>query len=141
MSVETDVHIVGLFPLDTWKRLLKDAGFTDADIGALSGRELGIAVAQAMFALADRIEFPTTLQQVEGFSREHIDRALTAAKNPQLKMKLQNMPVPLTPEMIDEYMGPVLEAASSGDLSLIKNAVNIAEKLVQDNLREIQREN
>jgi len=46
---------------------------------------------------------------------------LAAAKNPQLKMKLQNMPVPLTAEMIDEYMGPILEAARDGDLSLIKN--------------------
>jgi alcohol dehydrogenase len=36
-------------------------------------------------------------------------------------MKLQNMPVPLTAEMIDDYMGPILEAARDGDLSLIKN--------------------
>lgn len=28
--------------------------------------------------------------------------ALTAAKNPQLKMKLENMPVPLTAQMVDE---------------------------------------
>ena len=46
---------------------------------------------------------------------------MAAAKNPQLKMKLQNMPVPLTAEMVDKYMGPVLEAARDGDLSLIKN--------------------
>jgi alcohol dehydrogenase len=51
----------------------------------------------------------------------HIERALTAAKNPQLKMKLQNMPVPLTAEMIDEYMGPILAAARDGDLSLIRS--------------------
>jgi alcohol dehydrogenase len=31
------------------------------------------------------------------------------------------MPVPLTADMVDEYMGPVLEAARDGDLSLIKN--------------------
>jgi len=31
------------------------------------------------------------------------------------------MPVPLTDEMVDEYMGPVLQAAAGGDLSLIKN--------------------
>jgi alcohol dehydrogenase len=36
-------------------------------------------------------------------------------------MKLQNMPVPLTADMVDAYMGPVLEAARDGDLSLIKN--------------------
>jgi hypothetical protein len=36
-------------------------------------------------------------------------------------MKLENMPVPLTAEMVDEYMRPVLEAARDGDLSRIKN--------------------
>jgi alcohol dehydrogenase len=46
---------------------------------------------------------------------------LAAAKNPQLKMKLQNMPVPLTAEMIDDYMAPILEAAREGNLSLIRN--------------------
>ena len=68
-----------------------------------------------------RSTFPTTLGEVQGFTRAHIDRALTAAKNPQLKMKLENMPVPLTAEMIDDYMGPILRAATKGDLSLIKN--------------------
>jgi alcohol dehydrogenase len=32
------------------------------------------------------------------------------------------MPVPLTAERVDEYMGPILEAAKDGDLSRIKNA-------------------
>jgi len=74
-----------------------------------------------MFALAEKIGFPTRLSEVSGFSQDHITRALIAAKNPQLKMKLQNMPVPLTAEMIDEYMGPILEAARDGDLSRIMN--------------------
>jgi alcohol dehydrogenase class IV len=87
----------------------------------LAGRDLGVAVAQALFELARRIGFPTCLGEVDGFSEEHIERALTAAKNPQLKTKLQNMPVPLTAEMVDEYMEPVLRAAVTGDLSLIKN--------------------
>jgi len=37
-------------------------------------------------------------------------------------MKLQNMPVPFTEEMIDEYMRPILEAARDGNLTIIKNA-------------------
>jgi alcohol dehydrogenase len=74
-----------------------------------------------MFELARKIGFPIRLGDVDGFSAEHITRALTAAKNPQLKMKLQNMPVPLTAEMVDEYMGPVLEAARDGNLETIKN--------------------
>jgi len=102
-------------------KVYKDTGLTSADIDNLSGRELGVAVAEAMFNLAKKIGFPTTLDEVPGFTHEHIDRALTAAKNPQLKMKLQNMPVPLTAEMIDDYMAPVLEAARTGDLSIIKN--------------------
>jgi alcohol dehydrogenase len=80
-----------------------------------------VAVAEAMFELARRIGFPTRLSEVEGFEEEHIERALAAAKNPQLRMKLENMPVPLTAEMVDEYMGPVLEAARNGDLTVIRN--------------------
>lgn len=101
--------------------IYQDAGLTKADIKNLKGRELGTAVAEGMFELARRIGFPTRLSEVRGFSQAHINRALTAAKNPQLKMKLQNMPVPLNAEMVDEYMGPVLIAAREGDLSLIKN--------------------
>jgi alcohol dehydrogenase len=36
-------------------------------------------------------------------------------------MKLQNMPVPLTAEMVDDYMAPILDAASKGNLALIRN--------------------
>ncbi len=112
-AVEQALRLVG--------DIFKEAGLTDADVDALSGRDLGMAVARAMMELSERIGFPTTLSEVKGFSQEHIDRALTAAKDPQLKMKLENMPVPLTAEMVDEYMGPVLEAARTGNLSLIKN--------------------
>jgi alcohol dehydrogenase len=108
-------------PLKLMGRVYREAGLTTADVEGLSGRELGVAVAEAMFELARQIGFPTRLSEVEGFSQDHIERALTAAKNPQLKMKLENMPVPLTAEMVDEYMGPVLEAARDGDLTLIKN--------------------
>jgi alcohol dehydrogenase len=108
-------------PLRLVGSIYRDAGLTAADIERLSGRDLGVAVAEAMFELARRIGFPTRLSEVEGFKDEHIERALAAAKNPQLKMKLENMPVPLTAETVDEYMGPVLEAARDGDLALIKN--------------------
>jgi len=43
--------------------------------------------------------------------------------NPQLKMKLENMPVPMTADMIDAYMGPILEAGKTGDLCLIRMAL------------------
>ncbi|MCJ7673517.1 MAG: iron-containing alcohol dehydrogenase, partial [Sedimentisphaerales bacterium] len=112
-AIEEPLRLVG--------RIYRQAGLTKADIEKLQGRELGIAVAEAMFELARRIGFPTKLSEVRGFRQEHIERALIAAKDPQLKMKLQNMPVPLTAEMVDEYMRPVLEAAQDGDLSAIKN--------------------
>lgn len=108
-------------PLRLVGSIYRDAGLTVADVERLGGRDLGVAVAEAMFELARRIGFPTRLSEVEGFKDEHIERALAAAKNPQLKMKLENMPVPLTAEMVDEYMGPVLEAARDGDLTGIKN--------------------
>ena len=98
-----------------------EAGLTEADFDSLSGRALGEAVAEAMFELSRRIGFPTTLAELPAFTDAHIERALAAAKDPQLKMKLENMPVPLTADMIDEYMGPVLQAAKTGDLSLIKS--------------------
>jgi len=108
-------------PLRAVGRIYRQAGLTDADVDVLSGRELGLAVAEAMIELSRRVGFPTTLGQVSGFTNDHIARALAAAKDPQLRMKLQNMPVPLTADMVDEYMGSVLLAARDGDLSLVKN--------------------
>jgi alcohol dehydrogenase len=108
-------------PLRLVGKIFRQAGLTKADTETLSGRELGLAVAEAMFELYQRIGCPTRLGQVEGFGRQHIERALAAAKNPQLKMKLQNMPIPLTAEMIDDYMAPILEAAREGNLALIRN--------------------
>ncbi len=101
--------------------IFKQAGYSRADIESLSGRALGVAVAEAMINFEKSIGFPTTLDEVKGFGDAHVGRALTAAKNPQLKMKLENMPVSLTADMVDEYMGPVLQAAKTGDLSIIKN--------------------
>lgn len=93
----------------------------ESKVAELEGRGLAEGVAEGMLKLAKRIGFPTTLNEVTGFVESHIERALAAAKNPQLEMKLKNMPVPLTAEMVDEYMEPVLKAAMSGDFSLIKS--------------------
>ncbi len=111
-AVQRPLHVVG--------KIYEQAGLTQAAIDQLSGRELGTAVAQAMFELARRIGFPVRLSEVHGFGQTHIDRALSAAKDPQLKSKLENMPVPLTADMVDEYMAPVLLAARDGELSRIK---------------------
>jgi len=112
-AVEKPLRMVG--------KIYKRAGFTDADLDALSGRELGIAVAEAMLNLSRKIGFPVKLSEVKGFTQQHIEKALEAAKNPQLKMKLQNMPIPLEPTQIEEYMRPILEGARDGDLTKINN--------------------
>jgi len=96
-------------------------GYIREELSALSGRELGLAVARGMVAFGKAIGAPTMLKDLKGFDEEkHIKRALEAAKNPQLEMKLKNMPVPLTAALVDEYMEPILRAAAAGDFSLIK---------------------
>lgn len=108
-------------PLRLIVEVCRRARLTDVDPGALHGRDLGLAVAEAMLTFSRRVGVPTRLAEVEGFTQAHIDRALAAAKDEQLKMKLQNMPVPMTAEMVDDYMGPVLQAARDGDLDVIRN--------------------
>jgi alcohol dehydrogenase len=95
-------------------------GYADSDITSKNGRELAEAVASAMIAYGKSINAPTTLGELSGFGEKHIERALKAAKDPQLKMKLQNMPVPMTTDDVDVYMEPILRAAATGDFSLIK---------------------
>ena len=111
-AIEDKVRTVG----DVYRR----AGYVDADLNSLSGRELGKAVAEGMIAFCKTIGMPTTLSELPGFTDAHIDRALAAAKDPQLRMKLQSMPVPLDPCLVDDFMGPVLEAARTGDLDRIR---------------------
>jgi alcohol dehydrogenase len=96
------------------------AGFITEDLTNLEGRELAEAVAKGMLALSRSIEFPTTLKEV-GSTVEHLKKMLEAAKDPQLKMKLQNMPVPMDVAAgdIDTFMKPTLEAAYTGDITLI----------------------
>jgi alcohol dehydrogenase class IV len=111
-AIEEQLRVIG--------EIYKKYGFIDQDIDALSGRELGVAVAGGMVNLSRRLNFPTRLSEVPGISEDHIDKCLTAAKNPQLDMKLRNMPVPLNAGLVDEYMRPVLEAAWTGEFEKIK---------------------
>jgi len=101
--------------------LYHELGYLQEDPSSLHGRQLGESVANAMFAFADQVGVPKTLGEVGGFSQEYIQRSLSAAKIPELGMKLRNMPVALDACMVDEYMAPVLQAAVTGDLSMIKN--------------------
>jgi len=87
------------------------------DLEELGDRELGEVVAEGMLRFNRSLGFPTTLKEA-GATSTHLKRMLEAAKDPQLKMKLLNMPVPLDPEKrdIDKYMKRVLKAAFTGDL-------------------------
>ena len=96
-------------------------GYISADLAGLKGRDLALAVAEGMISFAKSINAPVTLRDIKGFTEEHIKRALAAAKDPQLDMKLKNMPVPLTAAKVDEYMGPIIRSAVSGDFSQIKS--------------------
>lgn len=102
-------------------RIYRKAGYIDEDIDSLSGRELGLAVAKAMVRFSRFLDFPTCLKEVHGVTEKHIERALEAAKDPQLDMKLRNMPVPLNAGLVEDYMRPILEAAWSGEFDKIKN--------------------
>ena len=112
-KIESQLRIFGT--------IFKKYGYIKEDLLKLSGRELGLAVANGMVAFGKSIGAPTKLTDLKGFDEEkHIKRALAMAKDSQLEMKLRNMPVPLTASLVDEYMEPVLRAAASGDFSLIK---------------------
>lgn len=99
--------------------VFKKYGYLNEDVYLLKGRALSTAVAKAMISYAKSISAPTSLEELDGFGEQYIQKALNAAKDPQLKMKLQNMPVPMTVEDIDIFMEPVLRAATTGNLEIV----------------------
>ncbi len=99
--------------------LFAQRGLMTAQEAAGEGNALARSVAQAMLNFSRSIGAPTTLRELKGFGDDHVRRILQAAKDPQLKMKLQNMPVPMTAEDVDLYMAPLIQAAVTGDMSLI----------------------
>lgn len=104
-------HLSGLFI---------DHGLMSKASLRLSGQNLGLAVAEALITLSKSVDFPTNLEEIKGMTQAHIEKALQAAKGPQLETKLKNMPIPMTADTVDEYMKPVLQAALTGDFALIK---------------------
>lgn len=105
-------------------RIFHRYDLADAASAGLEGESLGIALARGLIALSQRVGFPTTLSEAEGLTSGHLEKALQAAKDPQLASKLKNMPVPMSPDMVDVYMRPVLQAALTGDLEGIKPLKN-----------------
>lgn len=112
-AIEDKLRVIG--------RIYKKYGYVDEDVESLSGRELGLAVAKGMVGFSKFLEFPTCLCDVPGVSRDHVERCLNAAKDPQLDMKLRNMPVSLNADLVEAYMRPIMEAAWDGEFEKIKN--------------------
>ena len=110
-AIQEQLKVVG--------RILKKYGFMESDASELSGRERASAVAGGFIRFGRSIGAPTRLSDLAGFTEEHVDRILAAAKNPQLSMKLKNMPVPMTADDVDTYMAPVIRAAVDGNLETI----------------------
>ena len=102
-------------------KILEKHGLITKDVSALEGRERAIAVAEGLIAFGKSIHAPTKLKDLKGFSEKHVERILSAAKEPQLEMKLKNMPISMTADDVDPYMEPIIRAAAEGDLSLIVN--------------------
>lgn len=112
-AIQPQLEVVG--------KILKRYGFITENISELEGRSRAEAVAKGMIAFSKSIHAPVKLSDLEGFSETHIQRILEAAKEPQLSMKLKNMPVPMTAADVDSYMEPIIRAAVSGDLKGIIN--------------------
>lgn len=106
--------------LGVFAEILKEGGFIKAKIEGKKGRALAMLVARGMIQLSKTVGFPATLSEA-GVSKNHLKRMIVAAKDPQLKMKLQNMPTPMEAERgdVDRLMKPTLEAAFSGKLEMI----------------------
>jgi alcohol dehydrogenase len=111
--------------LSVFAAILKEAGFIKARIEGKKGRALAVLVAKGMIQFSRALGFPVTLGEA-GVSKAHLKRMIQAAKDPQLKMKLQNMPTPMEAERgdVDRLMKPTLEAAFTGNLDLIPTAAN-----------------
>jgi alcohol dehydrogenase len=110
--IEKQLKLVG--------NIFKKYGYISENLDSLSGQALGLAFARGMVAFSKAIGAPTALKDLPKWNDSYIAKILEAAKDPQLDMKLKNMPVPLSASKVDEYMGPIIRAAAGGDFSLIK---------------------
>lgn len=100
--------------------IFKEMGYLKWNAESLEGRSLAEAVAMAMITFERKIGFPTTLKEA-GATEKHIEKMVAAAKDPELRMKLQNMPVPIDPDAgdVERLIEPTLYAAYTGNLSFI----------------------
>lgn len=112
-AIEKQIRFVG--------NIFKRYGYITENLEDINGRDLGIAFARGMISFGKAIKAPTTLQELPKWNDDYINKILSAAKDPLLDMKLKNMPVPLCSAKVDEFIGPIIRAAVTGDLSKIKS--------------------
>ncbi len=100
--------------------IFQRAGFIDSsvDFERIKGRKLAVTIARGMIEFSRSLGLPTTLNEA-WVPKEQIEVMVGAAKDPQLKMKLQNMPIPMDVASVDALMRPTLQAAYNGELSLV----------------------
>lgn len=105
-------------------KIYSEAGFITENVGNLEGRKLAEAVAKAMIKFLKSIGFPATLKEA-GITEKHVEKMLEAAKDLQLEMKLQNMPIPMDVAAgdIEKLMEPTLQAAYTGNVNLIPSNI------------------
>ena len=101
--------------------VLKKHGFIEGNIEEKQGRDRAVAVAQGLIAFGKSIGAPTKLSDLKGYNEKYTEQILEAAKDPQLSMKLQNMPIPMTAADVEPYMRPIIEGAVVGELTGIIN--------------------
>lgn len=82
---------------------------------------LALYVAEGLQQFMRNIDVPVALKDIPGFSQNHIDRALSAAKDPQLRMKMNTMPVPFSPSDIDTSMKSILISAAEGNFNHLRS--------------------
>ncbi len=80
---------------------------------------IGSIYVHQMHRFMKKVGAPTTLSEIEGFGRTHIDRMVEAAKDPLLSVKLQAMPITMDRDTVDLYMKSILDAATTGDVTKI----------------------
>lgn len=81
---------------------------------------LAFTVVQGLQNFYRRVGFPRSLQEIPGYTSAHLERLLQMITNPQLHSKLQNMPLPLTPEQAQQLFTDVFQAAEQGDPGRLK---------------------
>ncbi|MCK5835027.1 MAG: iron-containing alcohol dehydrogenase [Lentisphaeria bacterium] len=81
---------------------------------------IGETYLYAIHDFMDRVGAVTKFSDVKGFEVSHIAKMLDAAKDPQLAVKLNAMPIRMSVGDVDVYMKSILNAAFSGSIKELK---------------------